>query len=96
MFDPSTSVGFMLSTHSSRGVLCLFNVPSQCFVRCFHFSTDCPTQQKELHWRFTSNALLILVGIIVRELSQTIEWQWPTWSELALLVLVGVISSIGQ
>lgn len=25
-----------------------------------------------------------------------IEWQWPTWSELALLVLVGVISSIGQ
>ncbi len=44
----------------------------------------------------TSNALLILVGIIVRELSQTIEWQWPTWSELALLVLVGVISSIGQ
>ncbi|PHX03648.1 hypothetical protein [Vibrio splendidus] len=25
-----------------------------------------------------------------------IEWQWPTWYELVLLVLVGVISSIGQ
>ena len=25
-----------------------------------------------------------------------IQWQWPTWSELALLVLVGVISSIGH
>ncbi|WP_241905296.1 hypothetical protein [Vibrio splendidus] len=25
-----------------------------------------------------------------------IEWQWPTWYELMLLVLVGVISSIGQ
>ncbi len=25
-----------------------------------------------------------------------IEWQWPTWPELALLVLVGIISSIGQ
>lgn len=37
----------------------------------------------------------IFVGAVAL-IPAIIEWQWPTWSELALLVLVGVISSIGQ
>lgn len=37
----------------------------------------------------------IFVGAVTL-IPAIIEWQWPTWSELALLVLVGVISSIGQ
>lgn len=37
----------------------------------------------------------IFVGAVAL-IPALIEWQWPTWSELALLVLVGVISSIGQ
>ncbi|MFV8460630.1 DMT family transporter [Vibrio campbellii] len=37
----------------------------------------------------------IFVGAVAL-IPAIIEWQWPTWSELALLMLVGVISSIGQ
>ncbi|UPR53921.1 DMT family transporter [Vibrio cyclitrophicus] len=37
----------------------------------------------------------IFVGVVAL-IPAIIEWQWPTWSELALLVLVGSISSIGQ
>ncbi|CAH6837721.1 conserved membrane hypothetical protein [Vibrio chagasii] len=37
----------------------------------------------------------IFVGAVAL-IPAIIELQWPTWSELALLVLVGVISSIGQ
>ncbi|MFM2643370.1 DMT family transporter [Vibrio chagasii] len=37
----------------------------------------------------------IFVGAVAL-IPAIIEWRWPTWSELALLVLVGVISSIGQ
>lgn len=37
----------------------------------------------------------IFVGAVAL-IPAIIEWQWPTWPELALLVLVGVISSIGQ
>ena len=37
----------------------------------------------------------IFVGAVAL-IPAIIEWQWPIWSELALLVLVGAISSIGQ
>ena len=37
----------------------------------------------------------IFVGAVAL-IPAIIQWQWPTWSELALLVLVGVISSIGH
>ncbi|MDH6016111.1 hypothetical protein [Vibrio splendidus] len=40
--------------------------------------------------------MLAYQAIFVGGVALLIEWQWPTWYELVLLVLVGVISSIGQ